>query len=74
MKAILLTAAIAVGISSFATSAAFAVPVDASFTSDKVNFMSIEKRGLAKSISGASMVDAGSISTAGDDRFRTANS
>jgi hypothetical protein len=42
MKAILLTAAIVVGISSLATSAAFAVPVDASFTSNKVNLTPIE--------------------------------
>jgi hypothetical protein len=48
MKAILLTAAIAVGISSFATSAAFAVPVDASFTRDKVNFTPIEKAWTCK--------------------------
>jgi hypothetical protein len=42
MKAMLLTAAVAVGINSFATSVAFAAPVDASFTSNKVNLTPIE--------------------------------
>jgi hypothetical protein len=43
MKAMLLTAAIAVAASSLATTGVFAVPVDASFAGDKANFSSIEK-------------------------------